>query len=125
MRLLARRGIGADTVAASYRLALNGFWEGWTALLRERVPPSELADALDASIRWMLTFVNALSERVIAIHEQERRSWVRSGEAVRAQTIRELLDGVPTDLRQAESRLGYPLDRTHICAVGWCDRDGS
>ncbi|MDO8189091.1 helix-turn-helix domain-containing protein [Conexibacter sp. JD483] len=124
VRLLARRGIGADTVAASYRLALNGFWEGWTRLLRERVPPQQLADALDASIRWMLTFVNALSERVIAIHEQERRAWVRSGEAVRAQTIRELLDGVPTDLRLAESRLGYPLDRTHICAVGWSDPAG-
>ncbi len=121
VRLLARRGIGADTVAASYRLALNGFWDGWTTLLRERLEPEQLADALDASIRWMLTFVNALSERVIAIHEQERRAWVRSGEAVRAQTIRELLDGVPTDLRQAESRLGYPLDRTHICAVGWSD----
>jgi DNA-binding PucR family transcriptional regulator len=124
VRLLARRGIGADTVAASYRLALNGFWEAWTRLLRERVPPERLADALDASIRWMLTFVNALSERVIAIHEQERRAWVRSGEAVRAQTIRELLDGVPTDLRLAESRLGYPLDRTHICAVGWSDPAG-
>lgn len=124
VRLLARRGIGADTVAASYRLALTGFWDAWTALLRERVPPAELADALDASIRWMLTFVNALSERVIAIHEQERRAWVRSGEAVRAQTIRELLDGGPVDLRQSESRLGYPLDRTHVCAVGWSDPDG-
>ncbi len=125
VRLLARRGIGADTVAASYRLALNGFWEEWTRLLRERVPPEQLADALDASIRWMLTFVNALSERVIAIHEQERRSWVRSGEAVRAQTIRELLDGVPSDLRLAESRLGYPLDRIHICAVAWSDPTGA
>lgn len=124
VRLLARRGIGADTVAASYRLALNGFWEAWTALLRERVDPAELADALDASIRWMLTFVDVLSERVVELHEQERRAWVRSGEAVRAETIRELLDGVPADLRLAESRLGYPLDRTHHCAVAWCDPDG-
>ncbi|MDW5597468.1 helix-turn-helix domain-containing protein [Conexibacter stalactiti] len=121
VRLLAHRGVGADTVAASYRLALNGFWDGWTELLRERVPPAELADALDASIRWMLTFVNTLSERVIAIHEQERRAWVRSGEAVRAATIRDLLDGVPTDLQLAESRLGYPLDRSHRCAVAWSD----
>lgn len=123
VRLLARRGIGADTVAASYRLALTGFWDGWTELLRARVAPAELADALDASIRWMLTFVNALSERVIAIHEQERRAWVRSGEAVRAATIRDLLDGGPVDLRLAESRLGYPLDRTHVSAVAWSDPD--
>lgn len=119
VRLLAHRGVGADTVAASYRLALNGFWDAWTELLRARVEPAELADALDASIRYMLTFVDVLSERVVAIHEQERRAWARSGEAVRAATIRDLLDGGPIDLRLAESRLGYPLDRTHIAAVAW------
>lgn len=124
VRLLARRGIGADTVAASYRLALNGFWAAWTQLLRERAAPDELADALDASIRWMLTFIDALSERVIAIHEQERRAWVRSGEAVRAATIRALLDGEPGDPQVAESRLGYPLGRTHRCVVAWCEEEG-
>lgn len=124
VRVLARRGIGADTVAASYRLALNGFWEQWTELLRERATGAELADSLDRSIRYMLTFVDVLSKRVIEIHEAERRAWVRSGEAVRAATIRDLLDGVPTDLRAAESRLGYPLDRRHLCAVAWSDPGG-
>jgi len=119
VRLLARRGIGADTVSASYRLALNGFWEAWTELLRDRADPRDLADELDRSIRYMLAWVDVLSERVVEIHEQERREWVRSGEAVRADTIRDLLDGAPVDRLVAESRLGYPLARTHRCAVAW------
>lgn len=125
VRLLARRGIGADTVSASYRLALNGFWEAWTELLRDRADPRDLADELDRSIRYMLAWVDVLSERVVEIHEQERREWVRSGEAVRADTIRDLLDGAPVDLPLAESRLGYPLARTHRCAVAWGATDPS
>nr|WP_246344941.1 helix-turn-helix domain-containing protein [Conexibacter arvalis] len=72
----------------------------------------------------MLAWVDVLSERVVELHEQERRAWARSGEAVRADTIRDLLDGAPVDLRLAESRLGYPLARTHRCVVGWCEAGG-
>lgn len=121
VRLLVRRGAEADAVATSYRLALTEFWSAWTQLVRERVDPAALVDALDESIRYMLTFVDTLSRHVVEMHERERRAWVRSAEAVRAATIRELLDGAPADLAVAEQRLGYPLDRVHRCVVAWAD----
>jgi DNA-binding PucR family transcriptional regulator len=117
VRLLVQHGVSADAVAATYRVAMRAFWQEWSELLRRRIDPAELADALDASTRFMLAFIDALSARVVAIHDAERQSWVRSGDAVRRQTVQAILDGEHIDLEAAERRLGYPLGRMHRCVM--------
>jgi hypothetical protein len=121
VRLLVRRGVGADVVAATYRMATEAFWRPWTELLRARVSEHRLAAALDESTQYILAFINALSDRVVELYAEERKLWVRSPEAVRADTIRALLDGGPVDATSAERRLGYPLGRTHRCVLAWTE----
>jgi DNA-binding PucR family transcriptional regulator len=121
VRLLVHHGVGADTVAAAYRVAMGAFWEQWSELLRERIDPAELAAALDSSTRYMLAFIDAMSARVVAIHDAERRSWVRSGDAVRRETVQAILDGTALDLQAAERRLGYALGRLHRCVIVFAD----
>jgi hypothetical protein len=117
VRLLVQHGVSADAVAATYRVAMRAFWQEWSELLRQRIDAADLADALDASTRFMLTFIDALSARVVAIHDEERQSWVRSGDAVRSATVQAILDGEHLDLEAAERRLGYPLGRMHRCVM--------
>jgi DNA-binding PucR family transcriptional regulator len=125
VRLLVQRGVAVETVIATYRVAVQAFWSVWSELLRERIAPAELAEAMDASTRFMLAFIDALTQQVVDVHVQEHRVWVRSGEAVRTETIQALLDDSPIDLEAAERRLGYRLGRRHRCAVVWSDEDAA
>jgi hypothetical protein len=56
VRLLVRRGVGAEVVAATYRMATQAFWRPWTELLRARMPEDRLAAALDESTQYILAF---------------------------------------------------------------------
>jgi DNA-binding PucR family transcriptional regulator len=121
VRLLVRRGIGPEVIAATYRTATQAFWQPWTERLRARLPEDRLAAALDESTQYILGFINALSDQVVELYAAERKTWVRSADAVRADTIRALLDAGPVDAVSAERRLGYALGRMHRCVLAWTD----
>jgi hypothetical protein len=111
--------VGPEVVAATYRTSTEAFWPPWTERLRAVLPEDRLAAALDESTQYILGFINALSDRVVELYADERRTWVRSPESARADTVRALLDAGPVDSASAERRLGYQLGRTHRCVVAW------
>lgn len=119
VRLLVERRISADDLSGAYRIGVRTFWSRWTDLLADRVAPDQYAEALTESTRYILAWADALTARVIAIHNEERSLWNRDPEAIRHETIRAIIDGQAPEAARAEQRLRYTLGRVHRCMVVW------
>lgn len=120
VRLLVHRGLPPETLVQTYRIAHAAFWRTLVDELRRAfTDPAELAAALEHGAAYMFAFIDALTDAAQRRYAEERARWVRSADAVRAQTVRELLDGVPLDPAAAGRRLRYALDREHLALVAW------
>lgn len=120
VRLLVHRGLPPETLVQTYRIAHGAFWRTLVGELRNAIDdPTELATALEHGAAYMFAFIDALTDAAQRRYAQERARWVRSSDAVRAQTVRELVDGVPLDPEAAGRRLRYALDREHLALVAW------
>jgi DNA-binding PucR family transcriptional regulator len=120
VRVLVHRGLPPETLVQTYRIAHGAFWRTLVGELRRAITdPTELATALEHGAAYMFAFIDALTDAAQRRYAEERLLWVRSSDAVRAQTIRELLDGVPLDPEAAGRRLRYALDREHLALVAW------
>lgn len=125
VRLVVHRGIPVEALTQTYRIAHGAFWRTWVSELRAAIPdPTELATALEQGSGYMFTFIDALTAGAQRLYADERQRWVRSADAVRAQTIRELLDGLPVDAEGAGRRLRHALDREHLAVVAWSTAGG-
>lgn len=125
VRLVVHRGIPVEALTQTYRIAHGAFWRTWVTELRAAIEdPTELATALEQGSGYMFTFIDALTAGAQRLYADERQRWVRSADAVRAQTIRELLDGLPIDAEAAGRRLRHALDREHLAVVAWSTAGG-
>lgn len=119
VRLMVERKLGADDLAAAYRIGVSSFWTRWTERLQHEVSGDDYAGALAESTQYILRWSDALTSRIVALHAEERALWNRDPEAVRHDAIRAILDGRPVDEQQSEQRMRYPLRRAHRCVVVW------
>lgn len=125
IRMVVHRGIPVDALAQTYRTAHGAFWRTWVHELRAAIDdPNELATALEQGSSYMFTFIDTLTASAQRLYAEERARWVRSADAVRAQTVRELLDGLPIDAAAAGRRLRHALDREHLAIVAWSTHGG-
>lgn len=123
-RRLAQRGIPVSALLRAYRLGHSAFIE---VVLSELAadPDSSRADTAAASVqilRVSTTYVDAVSELLVAAYEEERATWTQHHSIVRTARINALLDGGPVDLATTEATLGYRLGQTHLAALLWFDR---
>ncbi len=120
VRLLVHRGLPPETLVQTYRIAHGAFWRTLVGELRSAIAdPTALATALEHGAAYMFAFIDALTDAAQRRYAEERARWVQSADAVRARTVRELLDGVPLDPAAAGRRLRYALDREHLAVVAW------
>jgi hypothetical protein len=70
--------------------------------------------ALDAASNFMFEYIDVISDALVGEYHVERDRWVRTAAAIRAETVREILDGQHEHERAASTRLGYELRRTHV-----------
>jgi DNA-binding PucR family transcriptional regulator len=117
--LLIRRRMDSAVLAQVYRVAHGAFWRAWTGALHEALPPEAIGDALESSAAYMFAFMDAVTARALREHDEQRALWIRSPEAVRAETVRALIDGDPIDPQAAEGRLRHGLGRHHVGFVLW------
>lgn len=120
-RRLAQRGIPVSALLRSYRLGHAAVYE---LLLQELNRDADLdpvvAGAAGVSLsRITASYVDTVSEVVVAEYEAELQAWSENHAAMRAARIRALLDGGPVDVAAAEGKLGYRLSSTHLCALVW------
>lgn len=119
-RRLAHRGVPLDALLRTYQTAHATVWHIWVGLVRERLDdPALVGQALAESAEAMFAFIELLSDRARDVFHEERERWTRSSAAVRAETVRALLDGGAIDLTTAGGRLRYDLRRHHVAVVAW------
>ncbi|HTF09263.1 MAG TPA: PucR family transcriptional regulator [Asanoa sp.] len=119
-RDLVRRGLD-DSALDAYRVGEAVASRLWTQIACSlTTDTAELRELLDVSLRSIAAFVDATVAAISLRMRAERAALTRGTHAERRDTVVSLLlDGAP--INQAESRLGYPLDRTHTAAVVWTD----
>lgn len=119
-RRLAHRGVPLDALLRTYQTAHVTVWRTWSGLLHDELDdPAMLAAAIEQGSEAMFSFIDALVERAREVYREEREQWARSSAALRAETVRALLDGATIDLTTAGQRLRYDLRRHHVALLAW------
>lgn len=122
-RRSADRGITAETILRAYRLGHARYWELWYAELCEQGEgdAATLAEATAASSTFFFRWIDAVSAPLLQAHEEQRDRRVRSADAVRADTVRRILEQAPVDEPAAAARLGYELSGRHVAMITWIE----
>jgi hypothetical protein len=125
-RRLAQREVPMTALLRAYRIGSTRF-QGWC--LRELGRRTDDAAVVSAAGMWMAevtaTYIDRMSELLVAAYETERGTWLRNLGAARASRVRALVSGERVDLDAAEAILGYRLRQHHIGVVCWVERGDS
>ena len=121
-RYLVRRGLDEAMVVEKYRLAQNVGLKSWMRIVfRLTDDPEELREFFEVSYRSITSYLSAM---IAGIHQQmqiERAELAHGAHAERREAVALILDGAPIAVRQAEMKLGYPLEQSHTAAVIWSE----
>ena len=116
------RGGELSAILRAYRFGQAIFSSWWIERLTQRLDdPRLLSQAVDSSLTFVFTYLDAVVLRVTEEYTQERERWLRSSAALRADTVGAILAGDAVDVDAASSRLGYELRRHHLGLVLWTE----
>jgi hypothetical protein len=120
------RGLELSLMQRAYRTGQSVFSGIILERLREATDDAALlAEAMVFFNAWIFAYVEAIERRLTDIYVIEHEQWVRGAAAVRAAEVRALLGGSgPVDAAAVSLRLGYELDRFHVCFVVWSEETG-
>jgi hypothetical protein len=124
-RRLAQRGVPVNALVRAYRVGHDRL----LALALDEVGgPAEDPAVTVLATRRLITgtfaYVDRISQQVVEAYEDEREFWLTHRNSVRAERIRELVEGHRSDVDAAEATLGYPLRGRHLGLVVWtADRE--
>lgn len=119
-RRLAQRGISSNALLRAYRLGQEGALAWIFDQISESEPDPHIAYA--AGQLFMATtfrYIDAVSEQLVDVYEEERERWLANRNTVRVATLTNLLDGRPVDIAAAERALGHRLRQHHLGVVLW------
>jgi PucR C-terminal helix-turn-helix domain/GGDEF-like domain len=121
-----RRGLSFELLQRAYRMGQRTLTSRWLEQLRHTVPDTDhFAGALAFCNDWLFAYIETIERELTEVYMREREQWLRGATAMRAETVRTLLDGtVPVDVPDLSRRLGYELERDHVAFLVWSDNDG-
>lgn len=115
---LVHRRTPLATLLRSYRLGHGYFLNLAGSRLREGIgDEGVLVRSLEATSSFTFEYIDTISDRLVEAYHVERDRWVRTAAAVRAEAVRNILDGLPINERSASSHLGYELRRSHVALI--------
>jgi hypothetical protein len=120
------RGLELSLMQRAYRTGQRVF----SGIILERLRAAtddadHLAEAMVFFNAWIFAWVEAVERLLTEVYMSEREQWVRGAAAVRAIEVRALLGGGgAVDTAAVSLRLGYELDRFHVCFVVWSEEGG-
>jgi DNA-binding PucR family transcriptional regulator len=120
-RRLAQREVSANALVRAYRLGHQAVLK--TAL--EEIRASELDPKLSLSVYELIAsisfdYIDRISQRVVAIYQDERDRWLERRNTLRALMVRKLLSGADVDVDAMTTAIRYPLKQIHLALVVWC-----
>ncbi|HEX6390060.1 MAG TPA: helix-turn-helix domain-containing protein [Solirubrobacteraceae bacterium] len=116
-RAIVQRRLPLPVLLRAYRVGHGYFWNIASGVLSEQLEERSRTAALDAASNFMFEYIDVMSDALVGEYQVERDRWVRTAAAIRAETVREILDGHYEHERAASSRLGYELRRTHVALI--------
>ena len=122
-RRLAQRGAPMPALLRAYRIGATRF-QDWCLreLPRHTDDAATLSTAGPRIAEIIATYIDQVSEEIVAIYAAERGNWLRNLSVARAARARALLRGDRVDIDSSEAILGYRLRQHHVGLVCWVDR---
>lgn len=122
-RRLAQRNVPANALVRAYRL---GHQEVLKILLEEirtaELDASRRLDVFDEILAVTFRYIDWITQQVLSTYQQEYDRWQQSRNRLQADEIRIVLAGDDeVDVDAASMALRYPLRRTHLALVLWCE----
>jgi DNA-binding PucR family transcriptional regulator len=123
-RRLAQRGITVNALVRAYRLGHKAVLD---AVLTE-IRASELEPQLGLAVFRQISeitfgYIDWITQQVVNTYQAEHDRWMENRNSLRWLRVRELLDGADLDIDEVTTAIRYPLRRTHLSLVAWCDKD--
>jgi DNA-binding PucR family transcriptional regulator len=121
-RRLAQRGVSVNGLVRAYRLGHQGL----VNMVLEEVRAAEMDAQIGLAVFHEITsrsfrYVDRISQLVLTTYQNERDRWVANKNRMRALSVREVLDGSEIDVDEVTNAIRYPLRRTHLALIVWCD----
>jgi len=119
-RRLAQRGIPMAALLRAYRIGTIRFQHWCLQELGRQTDNAVIVSAAGLHIaETTATYVDRVSEELVAAYEAEKENWLRNRSAARAARVRALLQGDRVDVDTSEAILGYRLRQYHLGVVCW------
>lgn len=124
-RRLAQRGVSTVAPLRVYRIGQRRVATEALKEVSRTEPEPDIAYAAASQFHEMtFTYVDHVSEQVVAEYERERERWLANRNTVRTAMVASIVDGTTSDIGVAEPVLGYRLRQKHVGVVLW-DLDSS
>src|ERR1700742_4734821 len=126
-RRLAQRGVPVNALVRAYRLGQRRVNELVFAELRSLdIPESMRVPVIEAITGTMFSYIDWMSQQVVAVYEDERERWLENQNSLRGLRVREILDASKTvDIDAATTSIRYPLRWHHLGLVLWYPNPGA
>lgn len=123
---LAQRGTSPNALLRAYRLgqAAALSWAIQHIAQEESNRDIAVAAAL-VFVDVSFTYIDRVSEQVVAAYASERERWLSDRSSLRVATLAEVIADGPVDLDAADASLGYRLRQHHLGAILWREAGGS
>jgi len=125
-RRLAQRGVTVNALVRAYRLGHKALLDAVLDEIRvsDMDPPLSIAVFRQIS-EVTFGYIDWITQQVVDTYQGEHDRWMENRNSLRVLRVRELLDGADLDVDEVTAAIRYPLRRTHVGVVVWCDEEDS
>lgn len=121
-RRLAQHGVPVHALVRAYRIGNTNLLPSiFEQVERLGVEPKLRVPVIEAIMMGISSYIDKVSEQVVAVHESERDRWSANRTSLRALRVQEILAG--HDRPEAAGGLDYVLEQHHVAAVCWTPED--
>nr|WP_241728915.1 helix-turn-helix domain-containing protein [Nocardioides zeae] len=122
-RRLAQRGVPVNALVRAYRLGQQHLLQR-AFVAGADLEPAVRAGAYSILVDRVFDYIDWISQRVVAVYEEERESWLANQLNEREGLVRRILHEGSADPAAAERALGYRLHGSHLAVIASEDRRG-
>ncbi len=120
-RRLAQREVSANALSRAYRLGHRAALKFVLDEIRDsKLEPGLSLDVYEFMEAVSFGYIDDVSQRVVAVYQDERERWLENRNTVRAALVREVLAAAEIDIDSMTAAIRYPLKRAHLAVVLWC-----
>ena len=114
-RSYVRRELPLAVLLRAYRIGQAYFLRRWAGEMANQAgdDPRRLGESMVASTAWVFAYIDHVCNELVTEYGRTLDGWAHSPDAIRAETVRRILDGTLRDEAEAGRMLGYELHRRH------------